>query len=48
MIFDDVSFWTAVGQNLVFGIVAVGVFALVNYLKTMRTTREDESAHDQR
>ncbi len=48
MIFDDVSFWTAVGQNLVFGMVAVGVFALINYLKAMRSSREDEPAHDQR
>lgn len=36
------SFWTAVGQNLLFGTVAVGVFALVNYLKAMRSTRADE------
>ena len=48
MIFDDASFWTAVGQNLVFAIVAVGVFAFVNYLKKMRSTRKDGPAHDQR
>lgn len=47
MIFDDVSFWTAVHKNLVFGIVAVGVFVFVNHLKAMRSARKDEPARDQ-